>query len=217
MCVCVFSNASLEKPWYRAHDSEANNTLARRAFESVLTVTLRRPDSDEHRAFASEVQRRAKDMQGYDVYTPGEEVCMQLSIEMLSIKLCTLCVVYSRSTRAAKRVVVKLAREPIVARKVAYCRVTHVARANVNSWICLRVIVRVKSSRPAHAVDINRNSLVYVVSRRHVYLCLWMCAPGASCSVNVTSLPEETAYAQQTRFICITYTWPGGCSNYFGW
>jgi len=71
---CVYSKSSLEKPWFRANDSDENNEKARRAYQSVLTVTLRRPDSADHEEFAKKVKLKAKENEGYDVYRPDEEV-----------------------------------------------------------------------------------------------------------------------------------------------
>jgi len=63
---------ALERPWYRANDTVERNEAARRGYESVLIVTLRRPDSPQYDQFARRVRQRALREYGYDVY--GEEV-----------------------------------------------------------------------------------------------------------------------------------------------
>lgn len=67
------SKAALEKPWFRANDSDQRNEAARRGFEAVLIVTLRHPDSREYDEFARRVRLRAVREYGYDVY--ADEVC----------------------------------------------------------------------------------------------------------------------------------------------
>ncbi|XP_071116502.1 atrial natriuretic peptide receptor 1-like [Haliotis cracherodii] len=59
------------RPWYREDDSEERNAKARKAFEAVMTVTLRKPDSPEYHNFSEEVKRRASLM--YKNFTYGEE------------------------------------------------------------------------------------------------------------------------------------------------
>ncbi|XP_059149224.1 atrial natriuretic peptide receptor 1-like [Physella acuta] len=53
------SKNATEKPWYRANDTDERNTKARKAFESLMTVTLRMPTSEEYRQFSDEVKARA--------------------------------------------------------------------------------------------------------------------------------------------------------------
>jgi len=54
------SKSKLTKPWYRANDTAERNAMASKAFEAVLTVTLRKPDSPEYRRFSDNVKARAK-------------------------------------------------------------------------------------------------------------------------------------------------------------
>ncbi|XP_055873396.1 atrial natriuretic peptide receptor 1-like isoform X5 [Biomphalaria glabrata] len=63
-------NAS-ETPWYRADDTEERNIKARRAYESLMTVTLRTPTSAEYRHFSNEVKARASEM--FPNFTYGED------------------------------------------------------------------------------------------------------------------------------------------------
>lgn len=65
-----FSKNDSEKPWFRKGEDE-KNAKARKAYESLMTVTLRKPTSDEYRNFSEEVKNRAKDK---DVnFTYGDE------------------------------------------------------------------------------------------------------------------------------------------------
>ena len=89
MCVC--SKAKIERPWYRENDTEERNEKARRAYEALMTVTLRKPDSHEYKTFSEEVKRRARQQYGDSVYgeeevrdKPGHEgdlVCTELGSE----------------------------------------------------------------------------------------------------------------------------------------
>ncbi|ESO90424.1 hypothetical protein LOTGIDRAFT_191857, partial [Lottia gigantea] len=63
-------NAS-ERPWYRENDTEERNDKARKAYDALMTVTLRKPNSPEYRMFSEEVKKRAKTM--YNNFTYGEE------------------------------------------------------------------------------------------------------------------------------------------------
>lgn len=58
--VRVYSKSKLANPWYRANDTAERNAMARKAFEAVLTVTLRKPDSPEYKRFSDNVKARAK-------------------------------------------------------------------------------------------------------------------------------------------------------------
>jgi len=66
-----FSKTKIARPWYRANDTDERNANARAAYESLMTITLRKPDSEEYREFSTEVKRRAKDKYGESIY--GEE------------------------------------------------------------------------------------------------------------------------------------------------
>ncbi|KAL5020578.1 hypothetical protein ScPMuIL_003470 [Solemya velum] len=60
-----------ERPWYRSHDTQERNEKAQKAYESLMTVTLRKPTSPEYKRFSEEVKRRAKAK--YPNFTYGEE------------------------------------------------------------------------------------------------------------------------------------------------
>ena len=60
-----------EKPWEDGNDTPERNAKARKIYESLMTVTLRKPDSEEYRNFSEEVKRRARIQYGDSVY--GEE------------------------------------------------------------------------------------------------------------------------------------------------
>lgn len=60
----VFINIDLfggeEKPWFKSNDTEERNAVARRMYEYVLTVTLRKPDSAQYRSFSEKVKDEAR-------------------------------------------------------------------------------------------------------------------------------------------------------------
>ncbi|XP_052084287.1 atrial natriuretic peptide receptor 1-like isoform X6 [Mytilus californianus] len=60
-----------EKPWYRAGDTDERNKKAMKAYEALMTVTLRKPTSKEYKNFSMEVKRRAKEKNVN--FTYGEE------------------------------------------------------------------------------------------------------------------------------------------------
>ena len=66
-----FSKNQSETPWKREDDSQERNDKARRAYEALMTVTLRKPDSDEYKKFSEQVKHRAQ--QQYGNFTYGEE------------------------------------------------------------------------------------------------------------------------------------------------
>ncbi|CAI9726822.1 atrial natriuretic peptide receptor 1-like isoform X2 [Octopus vulgaris] len=63
------SKAASEKPWYR--ENATDNDIAKKAFEALMTVTLRKPDSDAYKIFSKKVKERAQ-MNGSN-FTYGEE------------------------------------------------------------------------------------------------------------------------------------------------
>ncbi|KAK6958738.1 atrial natriuretic peptide receptor 1, partial [Biomphalaria glabrata] len=65
------SDNATAKPWYRPNDTEENNRKARKAYESLMTVTLRKPTSENYKNFSEEVKRRAAKM--YPNFTYGEQ------------------------------------------------------------------------------------------------------------------------------------------------
>jgi Receptor family ligand binding region len=75
MSVDVCSQSKLERPWYDANDTDERNDMARRAFESLMTITLRKPDSERYRKFSEQVKEIAKQQYGDTAYGDGE-VCI---------------------------------------------------------------------------------------------------------------------------------------------
>lgn len=71
LLVHVCSKNDSQQPWYREHDTPERNAKARKAFEALMTVTLRKPTSAEYRRFSEEVKHRAAIM--YPNFTYGEE------------------------------------------------------------------------------------------------------------------------------------------------
>ncbi|KAK0055740.1 atrial natriuretic peptide receptor 1, partial [Biomphalaria pfeifferi] len=65
------SDNATAKPWYRPNDTVENNRKARKAYESLMTVTLRKPTSENYKNFSEEVKRRAAKM--YPNFTYGEQ------------------------------------------------------------------------------------------------------------------------------------------------
>lgn len=65
------SKDASQRPWYRKSDTEERNAKARKAYEALMTVTLRKPTSPEYRAFSNDVKERARIM--YPNFTYGEE------------------------------------------------------------------------------------------------------------------------------------------------
>lgn len=71
MFFSVCSKNDSEKPWYRAGDTDERNSKAMKAYEALMTVTLRKPTSKEYKNFSMEVKRRAKEKNVN--FTYGEE------------------------------------------------------------------------------------------------------------------------------------------------
>ena len=59
------------RPWYRAGDTQERNDKAKKAYEALMTVTLRKPTSPEYKNFSREVKKRAKGL--YSNFTYDEE------------------------------------------------------------------------------------------------------------------------------------------------
>jgi len=74
MDCCCCSKSQLEKPWHQANDTDENNEIARKAYESLMTITLRKPDSPEYLNFSRQVKKRARKQSGTDVYDDDEGV-----------------------------------------------------------------------------------------------------------------------------------------------
>jgi len=81
MCGWWCRKRQLQKPWYRANDTDENNAAARRAYESLMTITLRKPDSPEYLNFSRQVIKRARHHSRADAYDDDEGVtgcCLEL-------------------------------------------------------------------------------------------------------------------------------------------
>ena len=72
--MCCFSKNQIEKPWYRRNDTDERNDKARRAYQALMTVTLRKPDSTEYHKFSEEVKRRAREQYGDHIYGKEEVI-----------------------------------------------------------------------------------------------------------------------------------------------
>ncbi|KAK4007858.1 hypothetical protein OUZ56_013008 [Daphnia magna] len=59
------SNNATLKPWHSNSDTEAQNNRSRRAYEALLTVSARVPDTEQYRDFSKEVKRIARDEFNY--------------------------------------------------------------------------------------------------------------------------------------------------------
>lgn len=66
------------KPWYREGDTPERNEKAKKAYEALMTVTLRKPTSPEYKNFSMEVKRRAKEK--YENFTYGEEEVREIHV-----------------------------------------------------------------------------------------------------------------------------------------
>ena len=64
LSLCCCSKKEIVRPWFREDDTKERNEKARNAYEALMTVTLRKPDSDDYRNFSIEVKQRAKDEYG---------------------------------------------------------------------------------------------------------------------------------------------------------
>ncbi|XP_054713715.1 atrial natriuretic peptide receptor 1-like [Uloborus diversus] len=60
------SKIESQKPWHRQGDSNDTNNRAKYAYEALLTVTARIPDTDEYKNFSREVKQIAKTDYDYD-------------------------------------------------------------------------------------------------------------------------------------------------------
>ncbi|XP_035829365.1 atrial natriuretic peptide receptor 1 [Aplysia californica] len=65
------SDNATSMPWYNASDTPERNEKAKKAYEALMTVTLRKPTSPEYRKFSREVKARASTM--YKNFTYGEQ------------------------------------------------------------------------------------------------------------------------------------------------
>ncbi|CAG5115044.1 unnamed protein product, partial [Candidula unifasciata] len=62
---------SSERPWYNASDTEERNEKAKKAYEALMTVTLRKPTNKTYMDFSRDVKERAKNL--YANFTYGED------------------------------------------------------------------------------------------------------------------------------------------------
>ncbi|CAM1295059.1 NPR2 (predicted) [Pycnogonum litorale] len=53
-------------PWFRAEDTAKNNTRAKRAYEALMTVTSRMPETEEYEQFSDDVKKIAKEQYNFD-------------------------------------------------------------------------------------------------------------------------------------------------------
>ena len=49
-------------PWFNPNDSSERNDVAKKGYEALMTLTLRKPTSPEYQKFSEEVKKRAKQM-----------------------------------------------------------------------------------------------------------------------------------------------------------
>ncbi len=77
----ISSSNQQSKPWYRKNAPAGENERARKAYRVLMTVTLRKPDSEEYLRFANEVQDRAKTHYNYEY--ASQEVSWHLLIGSL--------------------------------------------------------------------------------------------------------------------------------------
>ncbi|XP_070182696.1 receptor-type guanylate cyclase gcy-28-like, partial [Littorina saxatilis] len=67
------SKDTSERPWYRANDTAERNAKAKKAYEALMTVTLRKPTSPEYKQFSKTVKQKAEVMYKDENFTYGEE------------------------------------------------------------------------------------------------------------------------------------------------
>ncbi|XP_055883418.1 atrial natriuretic peptide receptor 1-like isoform X3 [Biomphalaria glabrata] len=63
------SKNSSERPWYNESDTAERNDMAKKAYEALMTVTLRKPTNEKYREFSQDVKRRAEQRN----FTYGED------------------------------------------------------------------------------------------------------------------------------------------------
>ncbi|XP_041356262.1 atrial natriuretic peptide receptor 1-like [Gigantopelta aegis] len=67
-----FSTNALDRPWHRANDTDARNEKARKAYEALMTITIRKPTSPEFTQFSEEVKRTASELYPNVSYGDGQ-------------------------------------------------------------------------------------------------------------------------------------------------
>lgn len=60
------SARSSQRPWFNRHDSEERNLMARKAFEALLVLTTRVPNTSEYDTFSKAVKRIGKEKYHFD-------------------------------------------------------------------------------------------------------------------------------------------------------
>ncbi|GFR93800.1 guanylate cyclase [Elysia marginata] len=60
----------MSKPWYRENDTDQRNANAKAAYESLMTVTLRKPTGTKYRKFSDAVKERAAQMYNFTYEEP---------------------------------------------------------------------------------------------------------------------------------------------------
>ncbi|XP_005102141.2 atrial natriuretic peptide receptor 3, partial [Aplysia californica] len=67
------SKNSSQKPWLNESDTPERNEKARKAYESLMTVTLRKPTNVKYREFSQQVKKRAEVLYKNFNFTYGED------------------------------------------------------------------------------------------------------------------------------------------------
>ncbi|ESN97917.1 hypothetical protein HELRODRAFT_114062 [Helobdella robusta] len=62
-----YLNNSL-KPWHKKGESEERNLLAKKGFETLLTITMKKPESNEYKIFSKEIKRKAHEQYGEPLF-----------------------------------------------------------------------------------------------------------------------------------------------------
>jgi len=104
LCDGRCSKSQLEKPWYQANDTAENNEVARKAYESLMTITLRKPDSPEYLNFSRQVKKRAKKQSGSEVYDDDEGVRRRIYSHSLCRELLLQAVYVIRRSSMKKKI-----------------------------------------------------------------------------------------------------------------
>ena len=58
LCARACSKQRAQRPWESASSTPAENERAREAYEALLTVTLKKPNTSEYRAFSEKIRNR---------------------------------------------------------------------------------------------------------------------------------------------------------------
>ncbi|KAK3733152.1 hypothetical protein RRG08_046076 [Elysia crispata] len=71
-CIPPSSKEASETPWFRASDTKERNENAKKAYESLMTVTLRKPVNEKYQNFSKQVKARAEKLFKNFTYGEGE-------------------------------------------------------------------------------------------------------------------------------------------------